>query len=56
MRFGEAIAAAFVVLYVTNELGHSALTFGTLYALQQAVSLVMYLPSGHLPIWPGGVR
>src|SRR5215510_2846758 len=48
VRFGEAIAAAFIVLYVTNVLGHSAATFGTLYALQQAVSLVMYLPSGRL--------
>src|SRR5262245_51465232 len=48
VRFGEAIAAAFIVLYVTNALGHSAPTFGTLYALQQAVSLVMYLPSGRL--------
>ena len=48
VRFGEAIAAAFIVLYVTNVLGHSATTFGTLYALQQAVSLVMYLPSGRL--------
>jgi MFS family permease len=48
VRFGEAIAAAFIVLYVTNTLGHSAPTFGTLYALQQAVSLVMYLPSGRL--------
>jgi MFS family permease len=46
VRFGEAISAAFIVLYVTNVLGHSAPTFGTLYALQQAVSLVMYLPSG----------
>ncbi|HEY7184019.1 MAG TPA: MFS transporter [Blastocatellia bacterium] len=48
VRFGEAIAAAFIVLYVTNVLGHSALTFGMLYALQQTVSLVMYLPSGSL--------
>jgi MFS family permease len=48
VRFGEAIAAAFIVLYVTNALGHSAPTFGTLYALQQAVSLVMYLPAGRL--------
>src|SRR5215470_2866622 len=48
VRFGEAIASAFIVLYVTNALGHSAPTFGTLYALQQAVSLVMYLPSGRL--------
>jgi MFS family permease len=48
VRFGEAIAAAFIVLYVTNVLGHSAPAFGTLYALQQAVSLVMYLPAGRL--------
>ena len=48
VRFGEAIASAFIVLYVTNELGHSAPTFGALYALQQAVSLLMYLPSGRL--------
>jgi MFS family permease len=48
VRFGEAIAAAFIVLYVTNVLGYSAPTFGMLYALQQAVSLVMYLPSGRL--------
>src|SRR5262245_55710496 len=48
VRFGEAIAASFIVLYVTNVLGHSAATFGMLYALQQAVSLVIYLPSGRL--------
>jgi MFS family permease len=48
VRFGEAIAAAFIVLYVTNVLGYSAPAFGTLYALQQAVSLVMYLPAGRL--------
>jgi len=48
VRFGEAIAAAFIVLYVTGALGYSALTYGTLYALQQTVSLVMYLPSGRL--------
>ncbi len=48
VRFGEAVAAAFIVLYVTNVLGYSAPAFGMLYALQQAVSLVMYLPSGKL--------
>src|SRR5262245_40373844 len=40
VRFGEAIAAAFIVLYVTNVLGYSAPVFGMLYALQQSVSLV----------------
>src|SRR5262245_10118531 len=48
VRFGEAIAASFIVLYVTNVLGYSTPVFGMLYALQQAVSLVMYLPSGKL--------
>jgi len=48
VRFGEAIAAAFIVLYVTNALGYSAPAFGMLYALQQTVSLVMYLPSGRM--------
>jgi MFS family permease len=48
VRFGEAIAAAFIVLYVTNSLGYSAPTYGMLYALQQTVSLAMYLPSGIL--------
>ncbi|HZS05438.1 MAG TPA: MFS transporter [Blastocatellia bacterium] len=48
VRFGEAIAAAFIVLYVINVLGYSAPTYGTLYALQQTVALVMYLPSGRL--------
>src|SRR5215813_2121700 len=47
-RFGEAIAGSFIVLYVTSALGYSAPTYGMLYALQQAVSLVMYLPSGRL--------
>lgn len=53
VRFGEAIAAAFIVLYVTTVLGHSAPTYGLLYALQQAVSLVMYLPSGKLAAFTG---
>jgi MFS family permease len=48
VRFGEAIAAAFIILYVTDELGCSAPVYGILYALQQTVSLVMYLPSGRL--------
>jgi MFS family permease len=48
VRFGEAIAAAFIVLYVTNALGYSAPAYGMLYALQQMVSLVIYLPSGRL--------
>lgn len=48
VRFGEGMAAAFIVLYVTGTLGHTATTYGMLYALQQTVSLVLYLPSGRL--------
>ena len=48
VRFGEGIAAAFIVLYVTGVLGYSAPAFGALYALQQTVSLISYLPSGRL--------
>src|SRR5262249_11538611 len=48
VRFGEAIAAAFIVLYVTGALEYSATAYGMLYAFQQTVSLVMYLPSGRL--------
>ncbi|HEX4945373.1 MAG TPA: MFS transporter [Blastocatellia bacterium] len=46
VRFGEAIAAAFIVLYVIGVLGYSAPAFGALYALQQTVSLLSYLPAG----------
>ncbi len=53
VRFGEGIAAAFIVLYVTGVLGYSAPTYGLLYALQQTVSLVMYLPSGRLAALTG---
>ncbi|HWQ31570.1 MAG TPA: MFS transporter [Blastocatellia bacterium] len=48
VRFGESIAAAFIVLYVINRPGASAPLYGLLYALQQAVALVMYLPAGRL--------
>ena len=48
VRFGEGLAAAFIILYITSVRGYSAPAYGALYALQQAVSLVMYLPSGRL--------
>jgi predicted MFS family arabinose efflux permease len=53
VRFGEAIAAAFIVLYVTGVLGYSAPMWGMLYALQQTIALVMYLPSGRLAALTG---
>ncbi len=45
VRFGEALAAAFIVLYVLNVLGRPATTYGSLYALQQSIALASYLPS-----------
>lgn len=48
VRFGEALAAAFIVLYVLNVLGRSATTYGSLYALQQFIALASYLPSASL--------
>ncbi|MFN7927004.1 MAG: MFS transporter [Blastocatellia bacterium] len=53
VRFGDAIAAAFIVLYVTNERGYSAPTYGLLYALQMTIALTMYLPSGKLAAFTG---
>jgi MFS family permease len=48
VRIGEGIAASFIVLYVTGPLGFSAARFGVLYAIQQAVAVVLYLPMGKL--------
>jgi MFS family permease len=48
VRIGEGIATTFIVLYVTGPLGFSAAQFGVLYAIQQAVSVVLYLPMGKL--------
>ncbi|HEX4823776.1 MAG TPA: MFS transporter [Candidatus Polarisedimenticolaceae bacterium] len=48
VRIGEGIAASFIVLYVTGPLGRSAAAFGVLYAIQQSVAIVMYLPMGRL--------
>jgi MFS family permease len=48
VRFGEAVAAAFIVLYVLNVLGRSAPAYGALYALQQFIALAAYLPSASL--------
>jgi MFS family permease len=48
VRIGEGIATTFIVLYVTGPLGLSAARFGVLYAIQQAVSIALYLPMGKL--------
>jgi MFS family permease len=44
VRMGQGLAEIFVVLYVTNVLGLTAATFGTLVALRMATSILVYLP------------
>jgi MFS family permease len=46
VRIGEGIATSFIVLYVTGPLGVSTARFGLLYAIQQVVSVTLYLPMG----------
>jgi MFS family permease len=48
VRIGEGIAASFIVLFVTSAERFSATDFGVLYAVQQAVSILFYLPAGRL--------
>ena len=48
VRIGEGIAASFIVLFVTSDERYSATDFGLLYAVQQAVSILLYLPAGRL--------
>jgi MFS family permease len=48
VRTGQGLAEIFVVLYVTNVLGLSAATFGTLIALRMATSILIYLPIAKL--------
>lgn len=53
VRIGEAIAASFVVLYVTQVIGLSIVQYGSLYALQQAVAILTYLPGARLAAFAG---
>jgi MFS family permease len=48
VRMGQGLAEIFVVLYVTNVLGLTAATFGTLVALRMATSILVYLPVAKL--------
>jgi MFS family permease len=48
VRIGEGIASSFIVLFVTQSRHFSATEYGLLYAVQQAVSIVFYLPAGRL--------
>lgn len=48
VRIGEGIATSFIVLFVLQVRHLSAADYGVLYAVQQAVSIVFYLPGGRL--------
>ena len=48
VRIGEGIAASFVVLYVLQVHGLSPADYGVLYAIQQSVAIVSYLPGGRV--------
>ena len=53
VRMGEAVAASFIILYVTDVLHVGVGYYGFLYALQQAIAIVMYLPAGKLADYSG---
>jgi MFS family permease len=48
VRTGQGLGEIFVVLYVTNILGLTATTFGTLVALRLATSILVYIPVAKL--------
>jgi MFS family permease len=48
VRIGEGIATSFIVLFVLQVRRVSAAEYGVLYAVQQAVSILFYLPGGRL--------
>jgi MFS family permease len=48
VRIGEGIAASFIVLFVTDVRGVPLAQYGVLYALQQGIAILSYLPGGRL--------
>lgn len=46
VRIGEGIATSFIILFVTQIRNFSAVEYGALYAVQQAVAIAFYLPGG----------
>jgi MFS family permease len=48
VRIGEGIATSFIILFVTQTRNFSAVEYGMLYAVQQAVAIAFYLPGGRL--------
>jgi len=53
VRIGEGMAASFVVLFVTTSLHYSARDYGVLYAVQQTIAILFYLPAGRLAEFTG---
>jgi len=53
VRIGEGMAASFVVLFVTTSLHYSARDYGILYAVQQTIAILFYLPAGRLAEFTG---
>lgn len=53
VRIGEGIAASFIVLFVTRRLQFSAGEYGVLYAIQQTISILFYLPAARLAEFTG---
>jgi predicted MFS family arabinose efflux permease len=48
VRMGEGIAASFIVLFVLQVRQFSAADYGILYAVQQTIAILFYLPGGRL--------
>lgn len=48
VRIGDGIASSFIVLFVLDVRHFSAADYGVLYALQQGIAILFYLPGGRL--------
>jgi MFS family permease len=53
VRIGDGIATSFIVLFVTMNLHYSPSDYGVLYAVQQAVAILLYVPAGRLADFTG---
>ena len=48
VRIGEGVAASFILLFLLQVRQYTAADYGVLYAIQQSVSILFYLPGGRL--------
>ncbi len=53
VRIGEGLAASFIVLYVTQVARAPIERYGVLYAVQQAVAILGYLPGARMAAYAG---